>query len=117
EVLLYSREAARYSRSFQKVISLMGNAAPIGVSTAMVIPLGLTLLAQSLQAGRPATPARRLGQLVLAASLAICALGVYMTYNRASWLAVAVTLVVLLALRPRMRRMLLPVLLLAAVLA
>ena len=117
EVLLYSREAARYSRSFQKVISLMGNAAPIGVSTAMAIPLGLTMLAQSLQAGSPATPARRAGQLVLAAALAICALGVYMTYNRASWLAVAVTLVVLLALRPRMRRMLLPVLLLAAVLA
>ncbi|MCB0004042.1 MAG: hypothetical protein KDH86_15970, partial [Anaerolineae bacterium] len=91
EVLLYSREAARYSRSFQKVISLMGNAAPIGVSTAMAIPLGLTMLAQSLQAGSPATPARRAGQLVLAAALAICALGVYMTYNRASWLAVAVT--------------------------
>ena len=117
EVLLYSREAARYSRSFQKVISLMGNAAPIGVSTAMAIPLGLTLLMQSLQAGGPATASRRLGQLALAAALAICALGVYMTYNRASWLGLAVSLVVLLALRPRMRRLLLPVLLLAGALA
>ncbi|MEZ4770757.1 MAG: O-antigen ligase family protein [Caldilineales bacterium] len=117
EVLLYSREAARYSRSFQKVVSLMGNAAPIGVSTAMAIPLGLTLLMQSLQADGPATTSRRVGQIALATALAICALGVYMTYNRASWLGVAVSLLVLLALRPRMRRMLLPLLLLASALA
>ena len=117
EVLLYAREAARYSRSFQKVISLMGNAAPIGVTTAMVIPLGLTLLVQSLQADSSATPSRRLGQLALAAGLAICAMGVYMTYNRASWLGLAVSLVVLLVLRPRMRRLLLPLLLLAGALA
>ena len=74
-VLFYAREAARYSQSFRKVISLMGNAAPIGVSTAMAIPLGLTLLVQSLQGEGHATRQRRLGQLALAAALAICRAG------------------------------------------
>lgn len=117
EVLLYTREAARYSRSFRKVISLMGNAAPMGVSTAMGIPLGIAMLAQSIDAPGPASSARRLGQIALAGALAICALGVYLTYNRAAWLAVAVTLVALILLRPAMRRLLTPLLLAAAVLA
>jgi O-antigen ligase len=55
--------------------------------------------------------------LALGIALATCALGVYMTYNRASWLGAVVTLLVFLVLRPRMRRLLLPLLVLAAVLA
>ncbi len=117
EVLFYGREAARYSASFQKVISLMGNAAPMGVSTAMTLPLGLALLAQIFDRGAPAGPRRTVARVVLPAALAFITLGVYMTYNRASWLGVVITLVVLVALRPRPRRLLLPVLLALAMLA
>lgn len=117
EVLFYGREAARYSGSFQKVISLMGNAAPMGVSTAMTLPLGLALLAHVIYGGSLAERIRRPAQVVLALALAFIVLGVYMTYNRASWLAVVITLLTLIALRPRLRRLLLPVLLAAAILA
>ncbi len=98
EVLLYGREAARYSASFQKVISLMGNAAPMGVSTAMTLPRG---------GGGGGLPV----------ALAFIALGVYMTYNRASWLGMVITLLVMGALRPRLRRLLLPAVLALAILA
>lgn len=117
EVLLYGREAARYSSSFQKVISLMGNAAPMGISTAMTLPLGLVLLAQVWTGDVLPERGRRVARVVLPLALAFIALGVYMTYNRASWLAVVITLVTLIVLRPRMRRLLLPVLLVAAILA
>lgn len=116
EVLLHGREAARYSQSFQKVISLMGNAAPMGISTAMTLPLGLVLLAQIFSGSILSQRWRRLARVALPLALAFIALGVYMTYNRASWLAVVITLVTLIALRPRMRRLLLPVLLVAAIL-
>jgi O-antigen ligase len=117
EVLFYGRESARYSRSFQKIISLMGNAAPMGISTAMTLPLGLALLAQVFD-GNPALSRGRLAaRLLLPLALAFITLGVYMTYNRASWLSVVITLLVFMALRPRMRRLLLPVLLVLAILA
>jgi putative inorganic carbon (hco3(-)) transporter len=117
EVLFYGREAARYSASFQKVISLMGNAAPMGVSTAMTLPLGLALLAQVFDRNAPPSRGRIVARVVLPIALALIALGVYMTYNRASWLGVVITLVVLVALRPQLRRLLSPVLLLLAILA
>ncbi len=117
EVLLYGREAARYSRSFQKVISLMGNAAPMGVSTAMTLPLGLALLAWAFGSSAAPSRGRALARVVLPIALAFVALGVYMTYNRASWLGMAITLLVMGALRPRLRRLLLPVLLVLVILA
>ena len=116
QVLLHSREAERYSQSFQKVISLMGNAAPMGLSTAMALPPGLVLLASLFR--RPATTTGlRLLRVLVPAGLAFVALGVYMTYNRGSWLGVVITVAVFLALRPHTRRFLLPLLLVAAVLA
>jgi O-antigen ligase len=117
EVLFYGREAARYSASFQKIISLMGNAAPMGVSTAMTLPLGLALLAQLFRAGAAPNRGRMLARVALPLALVFITLGVYMTYNRASWLGVVITLLVMVALRPRLRRLLLPVLLLLAILA
>lgn len=117
EVLFYGREAARYSRSFQKIISLMGNAAPMGVSTAMTLPLGLALLAWVFGDAMPPGRGRMLARLTLPLALAVIVLGVYMTYNRASWLSVLITLLVLGALRPRLRRLLLPALLALAILA
>jgi O-antigen ligase len=117
EVLFYGREAARYSASFQKIISLMGNAAPMGVSTAMTLPLGLALLARVFSRDAEATRGRTWARVVLPVALACITLGVYMTYNRASWLGVAITLVVMTMLRPRLRRLLLPALLVLAILA
>jgi O-antigen ligase len=117
EVLFYGREAARYSRSFQKIISLMGNAAPMGVSTAMTLPLGLALLAHVFSSNAAASQGRTVARVVLPLALAFIALGVYMTYNRASWLGAVITLLVLVTLRPRLRRLLLPVLLVVAILA
>ena len=60
---------------------------------------------------------KRLAQGLLVVAVVIVALGAYMTYNRASWLAVVITVVVLAVLRPRMRRILLPVLISGALLA
>jgi O-antigen ligase len=117
EVLFYGREAARYSRSFQKVISLMGNAAPMGVSTVMTLPLGLALLARVFSSDTTPSRGRVLARVALPVTLAFIALGVYMTYNRASWLGMVITLLVMGALRPRLRRLLLPVLLVLAILA
>lgn len=117
EVLFYGREAARYSRSFQKIISLMGNAAPMGISTAMTLPLGLALLAWVFGGNMAPGQGRTLARVVLPLALGFIALGVYMTYNRASWLAVVITIATLMALRPRLRRLLLPVLLVLAILA
>lgn len=109
EVLFYSREALRYSPSFRKVVSLMGNAAPLGLATALTLPLALVLTSQVWF--EPAGDARKRLKLVgLVLAVGIVAFGAYMTYNRASWLAVAIPVILLAAVRPRMRRLLLPVL-------
>ncbi|MEA3336541.1 MAG: O-antigen ligase family protein [Chloroflexota bacterium] len=115
EVLLHTKESAAYSRSFRKIVSLMGNAAPMGVSTALTLPLALVALVQAWYA-RELPPRRRyLAVILLALATGIIALAVYMTYNRASWLGMALTVLALLLLRPRSRRVLLPVLLVAAI--
>jgi O-antigen ligase len=86
----------------------MGNAAPMGLSTALTLPLGLVLTSQILFT--PSAGGRwRLAQVLVVLGVALVAIGAYMTYNRASWLAIVITVVLLALLRPRMRRMLLPV--------
>ena len=116
EVLFFARETLSYSPSFRKVVSLMGNAAPMGLSIALTLPLGLVLTSHALFTPSP-DGRKRLAQGLLVVAVGIVALGAYMTYNRASWLAVVIGVVVLAVLRPRMRRMLLPVLIGAALLA
>lgn len=123
EVLFYSRESAAYSRSFRKVISLMGNAAPMGVTTAMTLPLGVVTLVHVLRApGNAGDIQRKRRQKVMRVALLVCALafislGAFMTYNRATWLGMAITVLVFIAMRPAMRRLLLPLLVIAVVLA
>ncbi|MER2599566.1 MAG: O-antigen ligase family protein [Caldilineales bacterium] len=114
EVLFNARETARYSENLQRVVSLMGNAAPMGISIALTLPLGLALLLHV--ARRPADVAwrGRAARLALPAALLIISLGAYMTYNRATWLAVVLTLLLFLAFSPATRRWLLPVLLILA---
>lgn len=117
EVLFNIREASSYSRSLQRVSSLMGNAAPMGVSTALALPLGIALLLQVFNGEGATTVRQMLARLLLPVALLFIALGVFLTYNRASWLGVVITVVVFALLRPRARRLLLPLLLVAAILA
>ena len=56
EVLFFARETLSYSPSFRKVVSLMGNAAPMGLSTALTLPLGLVLTSQALVCSVPRWP-------------------------------------------------------------
>ena len=94
EVLFFARETLSYSPSFRKVVSLMGNAAPMGLSIALTLPLGLVLTSHALFAPSP-DGRKRLAQGLLVVAVGIVALGAYMTYNRASWLAVVIAVVVL----------------------
>lgn len=117
EVLFYAKQSLRYSASFRKVISLMGNAAPMGVSTALTLPLAVMLLIQVIQAPARSLLWKQAAVLGLAAAVAFVAVGVFMTYNRASWLGMVLTLLVFIILRPGARRVFLPVLLVGVVLA
>lgn len=110
EVLFYAKESLPYSRSFRKVVSLMGNAAPMGVSTALTLALPLMLAVQATRSRRWATLA------LLAGGVSFVAVGAFMTYNRATWLGILVTVVAFLALRPVARRLLLPPLAVAGIL-
>lgn len=117
EVLFYAKQSLRYSASFRKVISLMGNAAPMGVSTALTLPLAVMLLVQVIQAPTRSVLWKQAAILALAAAIALVAVGVFMTYNRASWLGMVLTVLVFVVLRPGARRVFLPVLLVGVVLA
>ncbi|MDW8316995.1 MAG: O-antigen ligase family protein [Anaerolineae bacterium] len=111
EVLFYAKQSLPYSRSFRKVVSLMGNAAPMGVTAALTLALPLMLAAQAFRSRRWAALA------LLAVGLGFVAVGAFMTYNRASWLGLVVTLATFVVLRPAARRLLLPPLAVAGVLA
>lgn len=118
EVLFYrATRTAAYSTSIIKVQSLMGNAAPMGVTTAMTLPLGLVALAQVFADRTMERSRRRLLLALLSLANGFIALGVFMTYNRASWLGAALAVLILVLLRPQARRLLLPVLLAAAIAA
>jgi O-antigen ligase len=117
EVLFYAKQSLAYSASFRKVISLMGNAAPMGVSTALTLPLAVMLLIQTIQAPARSVVGKQVTVSALAAAIAFVAVGVFMTYNRASWLGMALTLLVFIVLRPGGRRVFAPVLLVLALLA
>lgn len=110
EVLFYAKQSLPYSRSFRKVVSLMGNAAPMGVSTALTLALPLMLIVWAYRARRWAALA------LLVVGLGFVAVGAFMTYNRATWLGILVTVVAFLALRPAARRLLLPPLAAAGIL-
>lgn len=117
EVLFYNKPSLDYSRSFRKIVSLMGNSAPMGVSTALTLPLGLMLLVQAVGAKHLPAAKRGLAITLLAAANGFVVLGVFMTYNRASWLGIVVTLTALLILRASARRVFVPLLILLAVVA
>ena len=94
----------------------MGNAAPMGLRITLTLPLGLVLTSHALFTPSP-DGRERLAQGLLVVAVGIVALGAYMTYNRASWLAVVIGVVVWPCYGHAVRRMLLPVLIGAALLA
>ncbi len=96
-----------YSKSLRKIISLLGNPAFLGTVLGMIVPVALH------QAVRGRSQYRRAfyGALFLATLL-----GNFFVYNRGAWLALAAALVVML-LERRYRQILLPIILIAAVLA
>lgn len=117
EILLSSKtQAAAYTRSLRKVLSLMGNAAPMGVTTALTLPLGLLALVWAWSRAEFAGRFRAALAPLLALVNGFIGLGVFLSYNRASWLAALLAVLVPVLLRPRARRLLLPVLLVAALL-
>ena len=117
EILLSSKtQAAAYTRSLRKVLSLMGNAAPMGVTTALTLPLGLLALVWAWSRAEFAGRNRPALVVLLALVNGFIALGVFLSYNRASWLGALLAILVPVALRPAARRLLLPVLLVAVLL-
>jgi len=97
-----------YSRSLPKIVSLLGNPAFMGTVLAMIAPFAL----YGLVRGRSVYTRALWGGLFLATTVANFA-----CYNRGAWLALMVGLLVLILFEPRYRRILLPVLLIAALAA
>jgi O-antigen ligase len=93
-----------YTRSLRKIVSLLGNPAFLATVLGMIVPMALY---KSLH-DRSRHARAFYGALFLTALL-----GNFFCYNRGAWLALAAGLVVLL-LERRYRRILLPIILLAA---
>ena len=114
EVLFNLRETGRYNADVRLVVSLMGNPAPMGVSTALTLPFGFVLLLYYYDQAPTADRARSMARAALPAALIFIAAGVFMTYNRASWLVAVLAGVLFMVFTPRLRRWALPVLLVSA---
>ncbi len=95
-----------YTRSLPKIVSLLGNPAFMGTVLAMVVPYALYRFVRE----RPSPTKTFYGLLFVVTSLAS-----FLCYNRGVWLSLAGAIVVMLVLEPQYRRVLLPVLLIAAV--
>jgi len=95
-----------YTRSLPKVVSLLGSPAFLATVLGMVVPIALYKLV------RERSPYARAfyGALFLAALL-----GNFFCYNRGAWLALVVGLFIMLLCAWEYRRILLPILLIAAV--
>ena len=76
----------------------------MGVSTALTLPLTLMLLIQTIQAPAQAAARKQAKVIALVAATLFIAVGVFMTYNRASWLGMVLTVLVFIVLRPGGRR-------------
>ena len=108
QTLFTNIKTVYYSRSLPKIVSLLGNPAFMGTVLAMIAPFAL----YGLVRGRSAYARALWGGLFLATSVANFA-----CYNRGAWVALIVGLLVLVLFEPKYRRILLPVLLIAALAA
>jgi len=96
----------QYTKSLRKIVGLLGNATFLATIMAMIAPFALYKLAHTRS---PYARAFYFGMFGLAV------LGNFLCYNRGAWLAMAVSLLVSLLLEVRYRRILVPLLLVAAV--
>lgn len=97
-----------YTQHLRKIVSLLGNPAYIATVLAMILPMTLYKFVKALSA-----PVRAFyGALSI-----IVVLGNFFCYNRGGWLALAVTLLILLFFDHNYRKILLPFVLIVAVLA
>jgi len=95
-----------YTRSLPRIVSLLGNPAFLGTVLAMIAPYALYRFVRE----RPGTAKAFYGLLFGVTSVASI-----LCYNRGVWLALAGAFVVMLVLERQYRRVLLPVLLVAAI--
>ncbi len=100
--------ADRYSQNLGRSTVVFGNSAISGALLAMIFPITLVLLLDS------SGPVRK---ILLAASLVIIGVGLFYTYTRAAWVASFVSLMVLQYFYPRLRRISIPILILAGIAA
>jgi O-antigen ligase len=94
-----------YTRSLRKIVSLLGNPSYLGTVLGMVAPYTLYRLVRE----RSPSVKALWGLLFLGSAAAS-----FLCYNRGVWLALAIGFVVMLVLERRYRRLLLPLLLVAA---
>ncbi|MCO6451736.1 MAG: O-antigen ligase family protein [Caldilineales bacterium] len=91
-----------YADGVRKVAGLLSNPAYIAVTIAIILPLGVVKLTNSQN---------RQQQMTLLAILILFIAGIALTYNRSGWVAGLLALAIVAMLFPRLRKVLLPLLL------
>jgi uncharacterized membrane protein len=97
----------RYTKSLRKIVGLLGNGACLATILAMIAPFAFYRFV------RARTP---LSRAFFGAMFALAVLGNFFVYNRGSWLALGLALIVMVLFEPEYRRILLPIMLIGAVL-
>ncbi len=100
--------ATRYSEHLSRSVVLFGNSAFSGALMAVAFPVALTLLLDM--------PWSRM-KLLLALALPVMGTGLFLTYTRAAWITAFVGLIVIQFFFPRLRRFVLILIPLVAILA
>jgi O-antigen ligase len=95
-----------YSRSLRKIVGLLGNAAFLATILAMIAPFALYRFT------RARSPYARAFYFSM---FGLAVFGNLVCYNRGAWLAMAVSLLVMLLFEPRYRRILLPLMLVGGI--
>jgi O-antigen ligase len=95
-----------YTRSLRKIVGLLGNGAFLATVLAMIAPIALYRFV------RARSPYAR---AFYGTMFALAVIGNFFCYNRGAWLAMAVSLLVMLLFQREYRRVLLPLVLIAAV--
>jgi O-antigen ligase len=96
-----------YTRHLRKIVGLLGNAAALATILAMIAPFALYKLVHTR------SPYARAFYFCM---FGLAVFGNFICWNRGSWLAMAVALLVLLLFEAKYRRILLPLLFVAAIL-
>jgi len=95
-----------YTQHLQKIVGLLGNAAYTATILAMIAPIALYNLVSSRSSNSRA---------FYGGMFALAVIGNFFCYNRGAWLAMIIGILVMAFFEPRYRRLLVPLLVLAAV--